>query len=282
MIDTLAAFGCSHTQGDESISDNNIGVNKEENIYHAYPYFLSKLLQCKTYLNFARVGSSNHEIARSVIKQVETLSPQHCFLVIGWTDNNRSPVVTYTPKSYKILRKLYETLSPLKRLQYYKRYKQQICPVDTKEVTISKGVIRIIHAKLFGIANLKKHEKYTYEKNIQPYFNDDFITGFEKHIFNTAINSDANNMYILAVEHILQSKGFNYLMFKTMGEYEHQYNNYFSKRYYHWEKTENYLSIIHEYGSKYGIADSGVHMKALAHKKLADFLYTEIYRRELL
>jgi hypothetical protein len=281
MVDTLVAFGCSNTHGDEAVADKNIGVDKEKNIFFAYPFFLSKKLGCKTYHNYARVGASNHEIATTIISHIDKYTPAKTFIIIGWTDNNRAPVLSYTKRSYKILQKLFMTLPALKKLKYYSKYKNLISPNNTKIVTLSKGVVRIIYAKLFGISQLKDHEKYAYETNIKPYFKDEFVTGFANHIFNTHINDESNDLYRIAIERILNQKGFKYLMLTTMST-QQPYSCFFSNCYYLWKKTSNYISIIHEYGSKYGMAESGVHMKTLAHRKLADFLYTEIKRRDIL
>ncbi len=282
MIDTLVAFGCSNTQGDEAVANSNIGIEKEQNIYYAYPFFLSKKLSCSNYYNFARVGSSNHEIAACILNNINNFDPLKTFIVIGWTDNNRIPVTTYTTKSYKILQKLYGSLSLLNRLKYREIYKQQISNTETEVVTLSKGIVRIIYAKLFGIKNLKNHEKYSYETTFKPFFSDNFITGVAKHIFNTQVNDQANDLYKIAVERVLHERSFKYLMLTTLGTQDYPFSSYFSKNYFMWEKYDDYVSIIHEYGSKYGMAESGVHMKALAHSKLADFLYSEILRRNIL
>jgi hypothetical protein len=281
MIDTLIAFGCSNTRGDEAVSDRNVGVDEANNIYFAYPYFLSKKLNCIKYYNFARVGASNHEIATSIISHIDRYDPDKTLIIIGWTDNNRAPVLTYTKRSYKILHKLFETLPVLKKLKYYHTYKNLVKPNNTKIVTFSKGVVRIIYAKLFGIYQLKDHEKYAYDTNIRPYFKDEFVTGFAKHVFNTHINDESNDLYRIATEQILNQKRFKYLMLTTMNTPQ-PYSCFFSNNYYLWKKTNNYISLIHEYGSKYGMAESGVHMKTLAHSKLADFLYTEIKQRNIL
>jgi hypothetical protein len=88
MIDTLCAFGCSNTFGCESLAAND---RSEQNIFHAYPYFLSQKLKIPNYLNFAKGGASNLEIAYKVIEYVLTLpkDKSNIFLVIGWTGNAR-------------------------------------------------------------------------------------------------------------------------------------------------------------------------------------------------
>jgi hypothetical protein len=292
MIDTLIAFGCSNTQGDEAVADKNIGVNKEHNIFFAYPFFLSKKLGCKTYHNYAKVGASNYEIAATLLKNLDNYDPARTFVIIGWSDNNRIPVTTYTSKSYKILHKFYSTLPFLKKLQYYNIYKKLINVTDTKIATISKAIVRIAYARLFSatntkgvdkyMTNLKDHEKYAYETVIAPYFNDDFILGLAKHVFNTQQNDLTNDLYRIAIESVLSKNGFKYFMLTTTGTYNHMYPQYLSNNYFQWKNSEGFISIVLEYGSKYGMSKSGAHMKALAHSKLADFLYSEIYQRGIL
>jgi len=91
MVDTLVAFGCSSTFGSETITP---GDNyNPDNIYHAYPYFLSQHLRLPNYHNYAYPGESNLVIAYKVLDHVLNKDCKNEFIVIGWTSDNRFPVV---------------------------------------------------------------------------------------------------------------------------------------------------------------------------------------------
>ncbi len=91
MIDTLVAFGCSSTFGSETVAT---GDNyNPDSIYRAYPYYLSKKLGLQNYYNQAYPGESNLVIAYKVLQHVLNKDKRNEFHVIGWTNDNRFPVV---------------------------------------------------------------------------------------------------------------------------------------------------------------------------------------------
>jgi len=69
MVDTLVAFGCSNTYGNEALES---GKTTPDNIYHAYPYFLSQMLNIPNYKNYALSGSSNVAIGMKVADFIQS------------------------------------------------------------------------------------------------------------------------------------------------------------------------------------------------------------------
>lgn len=105
MIDTLIAFGCSNTYGTEALVKNDDGIkDKSINNQYAYPKYLADRIGC-SYKNLASPGISNIEIASKVMEAVQ--SPEFSayadpFIIIGWTEDERIPVISKKNKHFTI------------------------------------------------------------------------------------------------------------------------------------------------------------------------------------
>jgi hypothetical protein len=294
MIDTIVAFGCSHTQGDESVVDYNINYEKEQNIFFAYPFYLSKILNCKYYYNYAVCGSSNQQIASTFFEKIEKFADEikqrRILIVIGWTCNNRITAMQYTEKSHNCLRSVINALPILKRITIARKIFQNNQKPQGIPITITSSIIRLITRLRYKLNINKKtrqcrtiNEQWYYEK-IKPYFSDDFIIGIDKHIFYTAENRDTNTFIELCIDQFLTSKKIPYIAVPMMS-YENDVKNiYFNNNNNIVPKDfiPHNLSFIQYYGEKYGMSESGSHMKAHAHEQFANFLYNEIQQRKIL
>lgn len=282
MINTVIAYGCSNTYGDEAIADYNLNVNCEDNIYFSYPWYIAEQLQCNVtnYFNYAKVGMSNQEIATKVMDTLHNHDPETTLVLVGWTDDNRLPITTQTEYSYFTLKRLYNSLSWKLKTQIIKKYKQlQSKDKLTNNITVAQSLVRLVYLKALGLSELIcKHGPINtdyYENKIAPFFSDDFILGIEKHIFNTENNTNANMLYKKAVDSYLTENKFAYFMFTTKYISDRKFLNFINtNNYYDWTEHDNFISIIHEYGTKYGMSVSNTHMKCSAHKKLAEHLLT--------
>jgi len=295
MIDTLLAFGCSHTYGDEAISDYNIGIKKEENIYASYPYFLSQHLNCEHYYNYSICGGSNQEISSSLFEKIlihkKEIDEKRVFIVIGWTTNNRIKVTSHTPSSYCSLINTINNLPLIDRLKYYTKNSKNLQPKHTGyTITVVHGIVKLVYNIMLGMPVTKPSELYRsfnrdfYKSKIENQFSTDFITGIEKHIFNTESNDDTNFFIKLCVDQYLVSNNIPYISFPTFKNTLNSKEVLLSKK--------NNLSpadfsldsqcFIKHYGNKYGVSCSGAHIKLPAHKKLAEFLYNTIKDRNII
>lgn len=87
----LVAFGCSHTFGSESFNPGD--HYSDDCIYGAYPYFLSEQLGIPVYINKARPGASNLEIAHKVIDYTINNDCTNTIFIIGWSSDTRFPIM---------------------------------------------------------------------------------------------------------------------------------------------------------------------------------------------
>jgi len=85
---TLLAFGCSFTYGTEAQSDHDIGIDYSTNPNFSYPKYMADYLGCG-YVNYARGGSSNTEIANKVIEVINSKKHHNPLVIIGWTEAER-------------------------------------------------------------------------------------------------------------------------------------------------------------------------------------------------
>lgn len=270
------AFGCSHTQGDESQSNYNVGINRESNIYYSYPYFISKELNITKYNNYASVGASNLQISQSVIEALQTTNniPQKTLVIIGWTEFNRIPVITSSSKSLISLQQIYSKLPSIIKIHTYKLLRKNILTSQPLTITISQAIIKLIYARIIKNNSAYNDENklinnHYYETKIAPYFHDEFLLGIEKHIFNTESNIYANNAYISFTENFLLQRKYNYIMVPMSYSIDNQFLVRKDKLFTVTEWPKN-KKLYYIYGVKYGLAESGAHMTWRAHYRLAN------------
>lgn len=292
MIDTLLAFGCSHTYGDEAIADYNIGIDKQQNIYAAFPFFLSQHLKCRNYHNYSISGSSNQEIASIIFDKLnfhkKEINENRVFIVIGWTSNNRLKVSQSNPRSYFSLINTLNHIPLISRLKYYAKKTEELNPLcESNSITITHGIVKLIYNILFNVSIKKTTEPYRafnrnfFKNKIEDKFSNDFIIGIEKHIFNTSGNNDTNFFIKLCVDQYLTRYNIPYVALPTIKNdvnvHQHLLNqkNNISPFDYNFETN----CFIKHFGNKYGHSSSGTHMKLPAHKKLAEFIFDIINTR---
>lgn len=290
MINKLVAFGCSNTFGAEA--NNDYEDSLPDNVFYAYPWYLAQHLDIArdNYFNYAKSGCSNLEIGTTFLRTISSYDPKETFVVIGWTDDNRIPLSYSTDRISQIsLHRVYEQLSWQNRIKHTKLYKKYLVqsPKKPKSFTLTQAIVKLIYSKLLQLPetpkNLLKFNYDYYEKNIRPYFSNDFIIGVEKHIFNTKNYSQSQLFIKMAVDSFLREKGYSYIMLSTKYVCDRDFINVISaKNYYDWKEHGIYINIIHEFGVKYGMSQSGNHMKWQAHKKLAEVLYEVIQERKIL
>jgi len=292
-VDTLIAFGCSHTQGDEAVSDYNINFNKSENIYYAYPYYLSKLLGCKNYYNYAICGSSNQQIASTFFEKINKHTSENTnanlIVVIGWSCYNRLKVSQFTKNSYSSIKYVINNLPIIKRLHLSRLFSKHTKNIDGETFTISKGIIRLITRIKYGLPINKETQQYRvinedwYKTKFKPFFHDEFILGIDKHLFHTDAYRDTNIFIKMCVDSFLTQNKIPYIAFPTMLYNRDAKDNFLNqKNNIDPAITLPYnLSFTQYYGEKYGLSSGGIHMKYEAHKKFAEFLYNEIKQRDI-
>lgn len=292
MIDTLLAFGCSHTYGDEAISDYNIGIDKQQNIYAAFPFFLSQYLKCKNYHNYSVCGSSNQEIASTLYDKLffhkDEINEKRVFIVIGWTSNNRLKISQSTPRSYFSFINTLNNIPLISRLKYYAKKNEELNPkCENNSITVTHGIVKLIYNILYSVSIKKTTESYRafnrkfYKEKIENKFSNDFIIGIEKHIFNTNSNNDTNFFIKLCVDLYLTQHNIPYIALPTIKNNANTHDDLLNKKNNISPFDFNFETkcFVKHFGKKYGYSSSGTHMKLPAHKKLAEFIFNIINTR---
>jgi hypothetical protein len=278
MIDTLIAFGCSNTYGAEAIRDDD--HNNEENINSSYAKYLSDHLKCKNYINLAECGISNFVISSKVIsllpQYIEKYGRENIFVVIGWTDNNR-------------IRLYLNNIIPFKEV-----YREI---VDAGEWPL----ICMLMPESVNNRTDKDLTKKFYELFKKFPFIDKFFMGILKYIFRTPSFYYTNICVKMATEYYLNKYNIKYFTFPTLRSHPIHYKDLIFKdpnldkffidaEFLLDEKHNIYennkdgscnFDMLKKFG-EFGKSNSGGHLKASAHKKLAKYLFDEICSRNIL
>lgn len=259
---SLLAFGCSNTRGAEAINDYDIGISSDEiNIQHAYPKYVAELLGYN-YHNYAKNGISNQEIATCVINTI-TSHPDtsDIFVLIGWTDDDRLPVVKTPSIDFRYDKKNTNTttVSHSHIIAYTKsQIGQQLTPAEMDHLKSVRGV------------------------------SFDFITGVAERIFHSKNYSDINFYIKYATVCFLEEKKIPYLTLPTLYHHNNELYTIFATTQKHKNNILQYSSegeLVFNYikqFKKYGISKSGAHLKANAHREVGTFLYKHIVNNNLI
>jgi len=278
MIDTLIAFGCSNTYGAEAIVDDD--HMNPENINFSYAKYLSDLLKCKNYINLAANGISNFVISSKVIsllpQYIEKYGKENIFVIIGWTDNNRMRL-------------------HLNNIIPFKEAHREV--FDAGEWPL---ICKLMPETVNSRVDKSHIEKYENLMKKFPYI-DRFFMGLLRYIFRTPSFYFTNICVKMATEYFLKNNNIKYFAFPSLRSFSIHYNDlvykdpqrdkYFLNAEFLLDEKHNIyennkdgtvnFDMLNKFGV-FGRSKSGGHLKAAAHKELADFLFKEISSRNIL
>ena len=287
MIKKLLAFGCSNTFGSECVQDGD-HVNPE-NVFHSYPKFLSDMLGCTEYTNHAFPGKSNGDIAHDIYKFVGyelnkyPERAQEIFVVVGWSEANRYP------------------------------FWFNIDGSALKEKTITEYILlSIFNPDLF------KTFGHTHEQPVisdvkdilRKYpFAEQFMRGVMLYFFNSPSLLTYNLLIKAGISNFLENHSIKFITFPTLASTPVVQDSAFlgdkdprvqeqillNKQYnvLEWKPAEwpnqtpgggdwtHNFNMFTKF-TRYGISKAQGHLKPAAHLKLAEFLYTEIKKNNII
>jgi len=251
MIDTLVAFGCSHTYGSEAIVAGDCCSKK--NIYFSYAYYLSKKLEIKHYINKARSGASNLEIAYNIVNHLyQSPSPtsNRQIILIGWSGDRRFPIVN----NNKILTAM-------------------VRDVDSDK---SKVVHQILNGRksegIFGF--IKDHFLFNNKKDI-------FRFLLDYYFLNTDMCVLLNVLVKFAVITLLECRGIPYITIPTILYVNHDIYKLFAKK----NNITCYNDdndIVFDFLSFKKSTLPKLHLTSSEHKVFADYLYNFIKENNIM
>lgn len=252
IIDTLLVAGCSHSFGAETVSEED--HSHPDSINFSYGKYLAELLGIKNYKNISVCGISNLEINNKVIqyflKEKNNLNSTLC--VIGWTDSNR---FTFYPKN--ILNKL-----------------KFMPSIFNQPYNFSSYMFR--HNTVYN--------KQTYLQHItSKHGGEEFLSFFDRYIFNTPNFYDLNYNARLCTTHFLANRHIKHLSFPTVSikiydntfMYERCLDNGVNIL-----EHKNNFTLLHNF-KQYGFYKGG-HLKTEGHQAFAKFLLEELKARNIL
>jgi hypothetical protein len=259
---TLLAFGCSNTRGAEAINDYDAGLDDDSvNKDYAYPKYIAELLGYE-YHNFAINGVSNQQIASKIHETLNTISNiEDIFVLIGWTDDDRMAVVK----------------NPV---------------IDFRRAQKSDEVVTISHSHTVSctksyLGQLMTPAEIGHMKSVQniPL---EFIIGVAERIFLSKNFSDINFYIKYAMACFLRESRIPHLTLPTLyNHYNSLYNIFLTTNIsknnilQHDEDGKIAFNFIKKFKS-YGIAKSGAHLKADAHRQAGIYLYNYIMDNKLI
>ena len=259
QVDTLVVVGCSHSFGAETISEEE--HSHPDSVNYSYGKFLADKLNCKNYHNISFCGISNFEIVNRAIQFTlkENLNPDTTLFVVGWTDANR-----FTFFHKKIFNKFSLPQFLIKSAP----------TIFNQPYNFSSYMI-----KRFILNSNKNYFKYITGKP----GGEEFLTFFDKYIFDTPYYYDLNYNSHLLLNDFFNNRGIKHITFPTISI--KMYDNTFK-----YEKILNTKNNILEFNDKFSYLNNfkqygtykGGHPKIEAHKAFADFLYKELIKRQIL
>lgn len=254
MVDTLVAFGCSHTSGYKSCVEKL--TNVKDTVYYSYAYYLFQKLKFRNYENYARTGASNIEICSDLNNFIFNKQHLHhrCLVVVGWTGDNRftiinkdrdDPYCNYIENKYDLKFKNVNAINP-KALQSLN--------------DIIRGIRKCTFESMFHIVS-------------------DLLDRF---YYNTWLCTDNNAMLKYSAVTLLQRYNIQYITFPTI---LHRYHLLYDLlppsnniRLY----TEGGNNINFDMLEKYKCFVSGHHMNQYGHEALSKYLFKYIIEQQLL
>jgi len=254
-IEKLIVAGCSHAFGAETYCEKQPA--HPLSINNAFGKFLADKLNCG-YINIAYSGLSNFDICRRVQQELDFKqhNPETTLVIIGWTDPNR---FTFYPQNKNGV------------LDYI----GNLFSTDTFPHNFSAYTIDYAFAF--------EHVKTALEHIREMKFSKDFLRFFRKFIFQTKYFYDLNYTLRLLTANYLELKRVPYLTFSTLKEPPYKntikYEKLISNKNNILENKDkfNYYDAFKNYGIY-----KGGHLKIEAHKACADFLYAELFKRQIL
>lgn len=267
MVDTLVAFGCSNTYGNEALE---AGKTSPDNIYHAYPYHLCQKLNIPNYRNYSVSGSSNVAIGMKVVDFI--LNNQHLhkniFVVIGWSGDNRLTIVKPGGSESSIRSRDKSTASVISGNMNTKTTDQVFdCLGKLQDkVFFNNGFTK----KLLFSHYIEKHG--VYEKNFLQNLLRDLLTIF---VFNTEPFIFLNAIVRYGVTQLLHSYNIQYITIPTILHFPHSIYKLLSKSNNIMCYSDNEDLIFEP--EKLFLANKhygACHTSSTGHMKIAEFLYS--------